>query len=278
MTISDRNDAARRTRPRISPLCAALLGAIALLPVAAAHAQNVLSAYSQEGTGGTVTQSYDYRYTKHTISTGGRGSRPYTYYSWDPYLNQTTSLALPLPLGVTEQVASSGTFYGPTYSATAKGSSALANTPTRAVLTVKYTGATNVTTTLAAHQGVTVTAQPGGTFTFTVPANSDVVVSTFGSPSGVFRLFAPGAGVVLGPLYGTNSPISLDTPLAPGTYWVDSSLTYASGVDTQLVTSTNPGKTAASWGFTMTVTPNGDNGGGGGTGAATDPQKAVCRA
>ena len=94
---------------------------------------------------------------------------------------------------------------------------------------MNYSGATTVTTTLGAHQGVTVTAQPGDTFTFTLTRECDVRVSTTGDPSGVFRL-GWYSGVLLGPFYGTtDGPVSLDTPLAPGTYWVTDGLTYTAG-------------------------------------------------
>jgi hypothetical protein len=236
------------------------LGAMALCQVA--HAQNILSSYSLAGTVTASTASYDYRYTKHTISAGGRGGHSSTYYSWDPYRDQSTTMGLPLQFGPTQSVTSTGTFYGPTYSATATASTSLTNTPTKAVLTVNYTGATTVTTALGSHQSVVVTALPGGTFTFTITGYANVTVSTNGYPGGVFRLFGNG-GVVLGPLYGTSGPFWLDNPLPPGTYRVTNSLTYTSGINTQLGTSTNPGSTSTSWGFTMTITPSGSDGGGG---------------
>ena len=46
------------------------------------HAQNVLSTYTQAETTAASAASYDYRYTRHSLSSGGRGSRPYVYYSW----------------------------------------------------------------------------------------------------------------------------------------------------------------------------------------------------
>ena len=78
-------------------------------------------------------------------------------------------MGLPVPLGAAEQVTAQGTFYAPTYSATATASSALNNT-TLATLTVNYAAATTMTTSLGAHQSVTVTAQPGDTFTSRSPA------------------------------------------------------------------------------------------------------------
>ena len=84
-----------------------------------AHAQNILSSYSLAGSVAASTTSYDYRYTKHTISAGGRGGRTSTYYSWDPHIDESTPLGLPLLFGSVQGVSATGAFYGPTYSATA---------------------------------------------------------------------------------------------------------------------------------------------------------------
>lgn len=227
------------------------------------RAQNLVSAFSLSGSVAASTASYDYRYTKHTISAGGRGGRTTTYYTWDPYLDQSTTTSFPLQFGVMQGATSVGTFYGPVYSAGATAFTSFTTTPTQAVLTVSYTGTTTATTTLGAHQSVTVTAQPGSTFTFTLTGWATVSVTTTGTTDGVFRLFGPGMGVILGPLYGAAGPVIRDTPLAPGTYWVTNSLTTTSGINAQTGTITNPGTTSTAWGFTMTLTPSEpDNGGG----------------
>ena len=233
----------------------------------AAHAQNTLATVSQVETASAAATSYDYRYTRHVVGGGsgrGGGYHSTVIYTWDKYLDQATSSVLPVTSGTPQQVTTAGTFYAPTYAASATAATTLVNTPTQAVLTVNYKGATTVATTLGAHQGVTVTAQPGDTFTFTLTQECDVRVTTTGDPSGVFRL-GWYSGVLLGPFYGaTGGPVSLDTPLAPGTYWVTDGLSYSAGLDTQLGTATNFGTTSTAWGFTMTVTPTGASSGGGG--------------
>ena len=137
----------------------------------AAHAQNTLATYSQVESASAATTSYDYRYTRHVVGGGsgrGGGYHSRVIYTWDPFLDQTTSSVLPVTSGTPQQATASGSFYAPTYAATATAATTLTNTPAQAVLTVNYSGATTVTTALGAHQGVTVTAQPGDTFTFTV--------------------------------------------------------------------------------------------------------------
>ena len=180
------------------------LGTMALSQ--SAHAQNTLATVSQMETASATTSSYDYRYTRHVVGGGsgrGGGYHSTVIYTWDKYLDQATSSALPVTSGTPQQVTTAGTFYAPTYSASATAATTLVNTPTQAVLTVNYSGATTVKTTLGAHQGVTVTAQPGDTFTFTLTRECDVQVSTTGDLSGVFRL-GWYSGVLLGPFSGST--------------------------------------------------------------------------
>lgn len=235
---------------------------------APASAQNVMSWYSQNGSVTASTASYDFRYTKHVVSSGGRGSRPYVYYSWDAHFDQGTTQVLPLPLNLSQRVTTAGTFYGPTYSATAGGRVSVTNTPTQAILRVDYAAATTVTTVLGTHQSVTATLHPASVFTFTVPGNTDVTLSAFGDPGGFVYLM--GNGTILQSLSGTGGPFVLDTPLLPGTYEVSSDLTYGSGTNTQGPPVMVPGKTATSWGFTLSLRPNGDTGVGGAGAVAGD--------
>jgi hypothetical protein len=94
-----------------------------------------------------------------------------------------------------------------------------------------------------------VSAQSGGTISFTLTGYANVRVSATGSPNGVFRLFGPG---VVGPLYGAGT-LGYDGPLPPGSYSVTTSLVYSSDKNTQLGTSTNPGTTSAAYGFSLTL-------------------------
>lgn len=241
----------------------AFLGVISV-PCAPASAQNVLTSYSQVGTVTASTTSYDFRFTRHSSSTGGRGSRPHIYYTWDAHLDQATTQALSLPLSIPQQVTTAGTFYGPTYSATAGGQVSVTNTPTQAILSVNYTASTTITTALAAHQSVMATVHPSSVFTFTIPADTDATLTAYGDSGGF--VYMTGEGTTLLSLSGAGGPVFLDTPLSPGTYYMSSNLAYSSEVSTQLGTVTDPGKTLTSWGFTLTLTPNGDNGTPGGAG------------
>ncbi|MBV9469909.1 MAG: hypothetical protein JOZ57_11760 [Abitibacteriaceae bacterium] len=239
---------------RSMPHAARLVGLVALSVIPIVHPQNILSSCALAATVTASTVASDYRLTKHTLSTGGRGGHSVTYYRFDPYLDQATTRALSLPLGRSKRVTAIGTFFSPPYAATVTASTALTNTPSLAVFTVRYSGTTTVRTPLSAHQSVVATAQPGGTFTLTRDAN--VSVSTAGYTGGVFRLFGNGVDVLLGPLSGTSGRVALDTPLTAGTYGVASRLTYTSNLDTQFGTAMHPGLTSATWGFTMTITPS----------------------
>jgi hypothetical protein len=228
------------------------IGLVALGCCQVATAQNLLANLSLAQTATATTLSTDYRYTRHTTSGSGRGGHPGHRYSWDPFTDQTTSSSLPLQWGSVASATSTGTFYAPTYSASATGVTSLTNTPARAVLTANFSATTTLTTPLGAHQAVFLSAQSGGTISFTLTGYANVRVSATGSQNGVFRLFGPGVGVLVGPLYGAGT-LGYDGPLAPGSYWVTTSLVYSSGENAQLGTSTNPGTTSAVYGFNLTL-------------------------
>lgn len=153
--------------------------------------------------------------------------------------------------GSTGNASSTGSFYAPTYSATASAATSLSSTATQAVFKTTYNAVTTLNTPQVAYQNVTVTAQPGGTFTFTLTDYTDVKVTATGSPYGSFRLFAPGAGVIMGPLYGAGT-LFTDTSLAPGTYWITNGPVYTAEQDTQSNTFLNLGTTNVSYTFTVT--------------------------
>jgi hypothetical protein len=216
------------------------IGLVALGCCQVATAQNLLSNVSLDETATATTLSTDYRYTRHTTSGSGRGGHPGYRYSWDPYTDQTTSSSLPLQWGSVASATSTGTFYAPTYSASATGVTSLTNTPARAVLTSNFSATTTLTTPLGAHQAVFLSAQSGGTIYFTLTGYANVSVTATGSPNGVFRLYGPGT-------------LGYDGPLPPGSYWITTSLVYSSGENTQLGTSTNPGTTSEAYGFSLTL-------------------------
>ncbi len=230
------------------------LGLAALGCCQVATAQNLLSNVSLSESATATALSTDYRLTRHSISTGGRGSRPHIYYTWDPYTDQTITSSVPLQFGIPSSATAAGTFYSPTYSATAKSETNLINSPTKAVLSEHFTALTTVLTTLDAHQAVTVTANPGGTITFTLTGYTNVSVTTTGDAEGVLRFFASGVGVLIGPIYGAGT-VTYDGSLAPGTYWITTSLDYSSGKDMQSGTFTHPGTSNRTYGFTVTFTP-----------------------
>ena len=230
----------------------ALLGLAAIGFTSCAGAQTLLTNLTLSESATATASSSDYRYTRHRISGGGRGGHTITYYSWDPYLDQSTSLSLPMVLnGSSGNVTAVGTFYAPTYSATTSATTSLSNTSTKAVFTTTYNASTTLNTPQVAHQNVTVTAQPGGTFSFTLTDYTDVKVTATGDANGVFRLFGPGVGVVLGPLYGAGT-LTTESSLPPGSYWITNSLVYTAEQDTQINTLLNLGTTSASYAFTAT--------------------------
>lgn len=247
---------------------AALFGLAVIGFAPGAGAQTLLSNLSLAESATATTTSSDYRYTKHTSGGSGRGGgyRSHTFYTWDPYLDQTTILSLPMFLnGSSGNTTSAGTFYAKTYSATASATTTLSNTATKSVFALTCNASTTLNTPQVAHQNVTVTAQPGGTFSFTLTDYTDVKVTATGSANGVFRLFTSGSGVIMGPLYGAGTLIS-DSTLPPGDYWITNSLVHSAAQNTQINTLLNPGTSSDSYSFTVTFTQVSADGSGGGGG------------
>jgi plastocyanin len=237
------------------------LAAIGVGPIAGAQA--LLTNLTLSESAMATATSIDYRYTKHTISAGGRGGHTSTYYSWDPHVDQAMSFSLPMILnGSSGNATSFGTFYAPTYGVTTSATTSLTSTARNTVFATTYNATTTLNTPPVAHQNVTVTAQPGGTVSFTLTSYTNVKVVATGSAYGVFRLFAPGVGVVLGPLYGAGTMVT-DTSLPPGNYWITNTLVYSASQNTQSNSLLNPGVTGATYGFTVTFSQGSADTGGG---------------
>ena len=219
-----------------------------------AHSQGMLSAVTLSGSVSASTTSIDYRYTKHTRSSGGRGSRPITYYTWDPHTDQVTNAALQMILnGSTGDTTSSGTYFGPIYSATDSAMTSLANTASQAVFTTTYHVSSNLNTPKVLHRRIAVGAQAGGTFYFSLANYATLSVTATGSALGTFSIFnLDGSLVEFGPLYGAGT-WTADTPLSPGSYGISSSLYHTAVQDTQQSIFTNIGTTSDSYGFTATL-------------------------
>lgn len=221
------------------------------------HAQ-MLTAVSLSGSATASATSIDYRYTRHTRGGSGRGGGYHVtvYYTWDPHTDEAVTASLPLILnGLPGNATAIGTYYAPTYAATASASTSLINTATQAVFSTSYQAAMTLNTPQVAHQRVAATAQPSGTFYFTLANYANVTLTGAGSANGVVRIFNQnGAGVVVGPLLGPGT-ITTETSLPPGNYRIDSSLAYSAIQDTQLNALLNPGTTSDTYSFTVTFTP-----------------------
>lgn len=245
---------------------AALFGLAVIGLGPGAGAQGLLTNLNLSESATATTTSSDYRYTKHTSGGSGRGGGYHTrtFYTWDPYMDQSTSYSLPMILnGSSGNTTSTGTYYASTNSATSSAATSLSNTATKSVFTTTYTASATLNTPQIAHQNVTLTAQSGGTFYFTLKDYTDVKVTATGDANGVFRLFTYGVGVVMGPLYGAGT-LTTDTSLPPGDYWITNSLTYTAIQDTQSNTLLNLGSTSTSYSFTVTFTQGSADTGGGG--------------
>ena len=227
------------------------------------NAQIQLSNLSLSGSATATTTSSAYRYTKHTRSSGGRGGgHTTTYYSWDTYLAQTTSQSLALILNSSSGTATAtGTYYAPTYNATASGTASLSYSANTAVFTTAYKASTTINTPQVAHQRVTATTQANSTFYFTLTDYTNVTVTATGSANGAFALYGKldeGVGVIL----ALNGPgtVTTSASLPPGDYWIPSSTGGSAAQDTQFNTLLNIGTTNADYSFTVTFSKGSEGG------------------
>ena len=246
---------------------AALLGFAALCFAPGVGAQTLLTNNSLSGNATATTTSSAYRYTKHTRGGGsgrGGGYHTTTYYSWDPYLAQTTSPSVALLLnGSSGTATATGTYYAATYSAAASGTTSLSNAATSAVFTLTYTASTTLNTPQVAHQRVTTTVQANSTFSFTLTDYTDVTVTATGSANGALELYGPLAEGV-GGILALNGPGTATTSasLAPGAYWITSSTLGSALQDTQSNTLLNIGTMKADYAFTVTFSKGSEGSGG----------------
>ncbi len=244
----------------------ALLGFAALSFATGAGAQTLLSPLSLSGSANGGVTSIDYRYTRHTTGGSGRGGHGRTYYSWDPYTDQQINATVPMVLNGTSNTATAaGTFYAPTYGATAAGTtSVVSNTANSAVFTTSYNANTILNTPSVAYQRVVATATAGSTFTFTLTDYTDVTVTATGSANGALTLYGTldeGTGPILG-LSGAGT-VSTSASLSPGNYWITSSTSWSALQDTQLNSFLNIGTTNGNYSFKVTFTKGSEGGGGG---------------
>src|SRR5579871_170490 len=242
----------------------ALLGFAALCLAPGAGAQTLLSNLSLSGSVTASITSVDYRYTKHLRSGSGRAGGVHSvYYSWDPHTDEQTNTSLAMILNGSSGTASvTGTFYAPTYSATASGTTSVSNLATSASFTTTYNASTTINTPSVAHERVTANTQANSTFYFTLTASADVTVTATGSANGALALYGQldeGVGVILS-LSGAGTTTAT---LGPGSYWIVSSTGCNALQDTQLNTSLNLGTTDAGYAFTVTFSKHsgGDSGG-----------------
>lgn len=247
---------------------AAFVGIAALCMSRGTSAQTLVSNPSLSGSVTAAVTAGDYRYTKHTISSGGRGGHTSTYYSWDLFKDESLTTSLTMLLnGNSGTAAPIGTFYGPTYSATATGITSLTSTAASATFTTTYGAGTVLTTPQLLHQMVTTSVSGSSTFYFTLTARASIAVTANGSSNGALALYGnldEGVGVIFGLSGpgGTGSNITL----GPGTYWITSSTSGSALQDTLANSFINLGTTDSSYSFTLTFTKSGKSGGGGGGG------------
>lgn len=240
----------------------ALLGLATLCFAPGVGAQTLLSNASLAGSVTASSTSIDYRYTRHTrgggSGRGGGGGHVTVYYTWDPHTDQqiNTSPALILN-GSSGTATAAGTFYAPTYSASASGTTSLSSASNSAVFTTTYKAGTTLQTPQIAHQKVTAAVTTSSTFYFTLTDFADVTITATGSASGALALYGTldeGVGVILA-LSGAGTSAT-SASLSPGNYWITSSTSGSAIQDTQLSTFLNLGTTDASYAFTVKFTQN----------------------
>ena len=234
----------------------ALLGFTALCFAPGAGAQTLLTNPSLSGSATASITSIDYRYTKHTRGGSGRGGGYHTttYYTWDSHTDDliNTSLAAVLN-GSSGTATAAGSFYAPTYRASASDTTALSSSSSSAVFTTTYQAGTIINTPHIVHQRVTATANASSTFYFTLTDYTDVSVKATGNANGALALYGTldeGVGVVLA-LSGAGSGTT-SSSLPPGNYWISSSTGNSAVQDTQLNTLLKLGTTNANYSFTVT--------------------------
>jgi hypothetical protein len=228
-----------------------LLGFAALCLATGVGAQTLLTNLSVSGNVTAGITAIDYRYTRHTRSGSGRGGHSSTYYSWDPYTDEQINGSLAMVLGGSSgATTATGTYYAPTYSATASGATSLSNSATAATFTTTYTVYATLDTPQVAHQRVTATADAGSTFYFTLNNSAKVTITATGSANGSLALYGQldeGVGVIIG-LSGPGK-VATSSSLGPGYYWITSSTGSSAVQDTQLNTFLAIGATDASYSF-----------------------------